>query len=95
MTETSKATRKDLDAIRGLLEANTLPALPGEIPLSNVLVILGEGSVVGAIALEAAAAACCAPPWSRRLTRARASARPWLRASSRARTSWGCASSTW
>ena len=52
MTETSKATRKDLDAICGLLEANTLPALPSEIPLSNVLVVVSEGSVVGAIALE-------------------------------------------
>jgi len=54
MTETSKAARKDLDAICALLEANRLPALPGEIPLSNVLVVLGDGSVVGAIALEVA-----------------------------------------
>ena len=50
-----RATRDDLPAIAALLEAASLPPLPHGQFLSNVLVSVEDGALVGAIALEVVA----------------------------------------
>ena len=50
--DTRRATRQDCERIRALLEESGLPALPSNIPLSNVIVALDGVEVVGGIALE-------------------------------------------
>ena len=50
-----RATREELGEVTGLLEVNGLPPLPTGISLSNVLVALEQGSVIGVIALEVVA----------------------------------------
>lgn len=47
-----RPTREDLPAVAALLAAAGLPALPHGQPLSNLLVAIEGGTVVGAIALE-------------------------------------------
>jgi amino-acid N-acetyltransferase len=50
--DTRRATQQDLERIRALLEESGLPALPSNIPLSNVIVALEGAETVGGIALE-------------------------------------------
>ena len=50
-----RARREDLTEVDALLKANSLPPLPMQFSLSNVLVALDQGSVIGAIALEVVA----------------------------------------
>jgi N-acetylglutamate synthase-like GNAT family acetyltransferase len=50
-----RAAREEIDEATALLEASDLPPLPAGIPLSNVLVGLEGGSVIGVIALEVVA----------------------------------------
>ena len=47
-----RATSADLTRIAALLEERGLPALPSSVPVSNVLVALDGGMVVGTAALE-------------------------------------------
>lgn len=47
-----RATSDDLEEIAPLLETAELPPLPSNLPLSNVLVALRDGAVIGVIALE-------------------------------------------
>ncbi len=50
--DTRRATTPDLEPIRALLEAESLPPLPSDLPLSNVLVAMEDEAPIGAIALE-------------------------------------------
>ena len=50
-----RATREEIGDVNALLEASDLSPLPTGISLSNVLVGLEQGSVIGAIALEVVA----------------------------------------
>ncbi len=50
--ETRRATQRDLEQIRSLLKETGLPALPSNVPLSNVIVALDGDETVGGIALE-------------------------------------------
>lgn len=50
--EIRRATSDDLEQIALLLDAAELPALPGNMPLANVLVALREAAVIGVIAME-------------------------------------------
>ena len=50
-----RATSADLTRIAALLEERGLPALPSSVPVSNVLVALDGGVVVGTVALEVVA----------------------------------------
>jgi N-acetylglutamate synthase-like GNAT family acetyltransferase len=50
-----RATREEIGEVAVLLEASGLPPLPTDVPLSNVLVGLDGGSVIGVIALEVVA----------------------------------------
>ncbi len=50
--DTRRATQQDLERIRALLEESGLPALPSNVPLSNVMVALDGAEAVGGIALE-------------------------------------------
>jgi amino-acid N-acetyltransferase len=47
-----RATPDDLGQVAELLDAAGLLPLPGNLPLANVLVALGDTAVVGVIALE-------------------------------------------
>jgi amino-acid N-acetyltransferase len=47
-----RVSRNEMAAVGALLEAADLPPLPSGIPLSNVLVGLEDGSVIGVVALE-------------------------------------------
>ncbi len=47
-----RATSDDLEQIAPLLDAAGLPPLPGNLPLTNVLVALRGSTVIGVIALE-------------------------------------------
>ena len=47
-----RATREEIGEVNTLLEASGLPPLPTGISLSNVLVALEQGSVIGVVALE-------------------------------------------
>ena len=49
-----RANREDVAVVDSLLQASSLPALPPGQPLSNLLVALEAGEVIGAIALEVA-----------------------------------------
>lgn len=49
-----RATPGDLQQIDELLAASQLPLLPPEVSVTNTLVALDQGSVVGGIALEVA-----------------------------------------
>lgn len=53
--EIRRATREEVGDVDALLETSGLPALPEAQPLSNLLVALVDGAVVGAVALEVAA----------------------------------------
>lgn len=53
--EVRRAAREEVAAVDALLEASALPPLPAGQPLSNLLVALDAGVVVGAVALEVAA----------------------------------------
>ena len=53
--EIRRATRAEVPDVDTLLAKSSLPALPNAHPLSNLLVVLDEGVVVGAVALEVAA----------------------------------------
>lgn len=46
-----RATPGDRDDVASLLRTLGLPALPSDVPLSNVLVALEDGTVIGVIAL--------------------------------------------
>ncbi len=50
--DTRRATTADLEPIRALLEAESLPPLPSNLALSNVLVAMEDDAPIGAIALE-------------------------------------------
>ena len=50
-----RARREELTEVDALIKANRLPPLPMNISLSNVLVALDQGSVIGAITLEVVA----------------------------------------
>lgn len=50
-----RATREELSEVGTLLEANGLPPLPRAIALSNVLVALEQGAVIGVVTLEVVA----------------------------------------
>ena len=50
-----RATREEIGEVTALLEVSGLPPLPTGISLSNVLVGLEQGSVIGVIALEVVA----------------------------------------
>ena len=50
--DTRRATKRDLERIRSLLEESGLPPLPSNVPLSNVIVALNDHEPVGSIALE-------------------------------------------
>jgi N-acetylglutamate synthase-like GNAT family acetyltransferase len=52
--DTRRATREELDEIEALLGSSGLPGLPAEVSLSNVLVALEDGVVVGVVSLEVA-----------------------------------------
>jgi amino-acid N-acetyltransferase len=47
-----RATSDDLEQIGRLLDAAGLPPLPGNLPLTNVLVALRDNVVIGVVALE-------------------------------------------
>jgi amino-acid N-acetyltransferase len=47
-----RAAPDDLEQVISLLDAAGLPALPGDLPLSNVLVALRGSTVIGVVALE-------------------------------------------
>jgi amino-acid N-acetyltransferase len=53
--EIRRATRDEVAEVDALLAASGLPALPQGQSLSNLLVALEDGTVVGAVALEVAA----------------------------------------
>lgn len=50
--ETQRLRREEFDQVDALLDARGLPPLPRDIPLSNVLVALEDGAVIGVVALE-------------------------------------------
>ena len=50
-----RARREEMGQVGALVEASGLPPLPAGIPLSNTLVALERGCVVGVVALEVAA----------------------------------------
>ena len=50
--EIRRATSDDLGQIASLLDAAELPALPGSMPLANVLVARRDAAVIGVIAME-------------------------------------------
>ena len=50
-----RARREEVTEVDALLKANSLPPLPMQTSLSNVLIALDQGSVIGAIALEVVA----------------------------------------
>ncbi len=50
--DTRRATEQDLERLRVLLGESGLPALPSNVPLSNVIVALDGGETVGSITLE-------------------------------------------
>jgi amino-acid N-acetyltransferase len=47
-----RLTPEDLGQVASLIDAAGLPALPQGLPLSNVLVALRDGAVIGVVALE-------------------------------------------
>ena len=47
-----RVTPEDLEQVLSLLSAADLPALPRDLPVSNVLVALQDSIVIGVIALE-------------------------------------------
>ena len=53
--DTRRATQRDLECIGSLHEESGLPALPSNIPLSNVIVALDGNQAVGGMALEVCA----------------------------------------
>ena len=53
--DTRRATSADLARIGELLEAESLPRVPRNLPLSNLLVGIQEGELVGEVALEVSA----------------------------------------
>lgn len=50
--DTRRATQRDLERVRCLLEESGLPALPSHVLLSNVAVALDEDETVGGVVLE-------------------------------------------
>lgn len=50
-----RATERDLEPIRAFLEEAGLPALPSNLPLSNLVVALDGHAVLGGIALQVCA----------------------------------------
>ena len=53
--DTRRATERDLERIRVFLEEAGLPALPSNLPLSNVVVALNGHEVLGGVALQVCA----------------------------------------
>ena len=55
MAETRRARREELAQVGSLLESHSLPPLPRDLSLSNVLVALDGDAVVGSVVLKVVA----------------------------------------